>query len=247
MKNTGHCTFYLSLYKLMGHKTHSTSQNSLNAFQNPTGRHRRCRLGLRSHELYAFGRRGRKERVRSVTLPPTTGILQGGLLSGTVRWRPAQATRPPRAPLRRPSPLLATVALDPAPRDSHRESDTELHNFTNPQVTSKFPRYLRITNTDSQSLVAAPMNIAVHLGSVENLNTSHQYTGMYVQNNLQSGTLFAEWHFFFFFFCSPVPCMQIHSNGFKTTGTYFASHSDPIKTKCVYRKLRSESDFYSEF
>lgn len=39
--------------------------------------------------------------------------------------------------------------------------------------------------------------------------------------------------------------MQVHSNGFKTTRTYFASDSDSIKTKCVYRKLRGESDFYS--
>lgn len=38
IENTGHSTFYSSSYKWMWHEIHPTSPNSLNAFQNPTGR-----------------------------------------------------------------------------------------------------------------------------------------------------------------------------------------------------------------
>lgn len=54
LKNTGLRTFYLLLYKPMGHDNYSTPQNGLRAFQNPTGSHG-GHLALRSLELRAFG------------------------------------------------------------------------------------------------------------------------------------------------------------------------------------------------
>ena len=50
-----------------------------------------------------------------------------------------------------------------------------------------------------------------------------------VQKSLQLISLLAEEYFLFFIFCFPVSYMQIHSNCFKTTRTYFASDSDPIR------------------
>lgn len=61
LKNTGHSTFYLSLYKRRGHEIHATSLNSFNASHRPTGRSPKPPSDGR-RKLYIFGHCGWKQK-----------------------------------------------------------------------------------------------------------------------------------------------------------------------------------------